>query len=344
MAELSELISEPVALIKKRAATAPTAATTLIAYVSRKRLISQHLYFLDLQTPKPDQLFDVVLPCGHILQPGNLILPSDCRLAPDDMPLTLGGAMAEAMGSEESAQLMSQIRTGHILLVTAQFDTAEHAMVCLDCSILAEPALDGWEGGVWVGEADADQYFQLDIPAESIVLVDDVAKIMALGKHLAAVSAKADSSGIGWDCEWQPNRIKGDRNPVSLLQLAVDNEVYIIDLLRCCRLDVALGDDLTETEQLLSDALSVVLSSADVIKSCLQPSMDLELLCRSYHYMPCFAKFDGVADLCELGSHAALLADVLRDDRSSLSKLCEIVLGKKLNKAEQVSLCTYVDL
>jgi hypothetical protein len=260
-----------------------------------------------------------VLPCGHILQPGNLILPSDYSLAPDDMHLTLGGAMAEAMGSVESAQLMSQIRTGHILLVTAQFDAAENAMVCLDCSILAEPELEGWEGGVWVGKADADQYFQLDIPAESIVLVDDVAKIMVLGTHLAAVSATADSSVIGLDCEWQPNRMKGDRNPVSLLQLAVDKKVYIVDLLRCCRLDVASGDNLTETEQLLSDALSVVLSSADVIKSSLQPSMDLELLCRSYQYMPCFAKFDGVVDLFELGSHAASLADVLRDDRSSLS-------------------------
>jgi 3'-5' exonuclease len=259
------------------------------------------------------------------------------------MHLTLGGAMVEAMGSEESARLMSQIRTGHILLVTAQFDAAEHAMVCLvDCSILAESALEGWEGGVWVGKADADQHFQLDIPAESTVLVDDVAKIMALGTHLAAVSATAGSSGIGLDCEWQPNRIKGDRNPVSLLQLAVDDKVYIVDLLRCCRLDVAPGDNLTETEQLLSDTLSVVLSSADVIKSSLQPSMDLELLCRSYRYMPCFAKFDGVVDLFELGSHAASLADVLRDDRSSLSKLCEIVLGEKLNKAEQVSLCTYM--
>jgi 3'-5' exonuclease len=324
MAEWSELISEPVALI---------------AYVSRKRLISQHLQFLDLQTPAPDQLLDVVLPCGHILQPGNLTLPSDYRLAPDDMHLTLGGAMAEAMGSEESAQLMSQIRTGHILLVTAQFDAAERSMVCLDCSILAEPALEGWEGGVWVGTADADQYFQLDVPAESIVLVDDVAKIRALGTHLAAVSATADSSVVGLDCEWQPNCIKGDRNPVSLLQLAVDDKVYMVDLLRCCRLDVASGDNLTETEQLLSDALSVVLSSADVIKSSLQPSMDLELLCRSYRYMPCFAKFDGIVDLFELGSHAASLADVLKYDRSSLSKLCKIVLGKKLNKAEQVSVC-----
>jgi hypothetical protein len=85
MAELSELISEPVALFKKRAASTPTEATTLIAYVSRKRLISQHLHFLDLQTPEPDQLLDVVLPCGHILQPGTLILPSDYRLALDDM-------------------------------------------------------------------------------------------------------------------------------------------------------------------------------------------------------------------------------------------------------------------
>eukprot|EP00953_Heterococcus_sp_UTEX-ZZ885_P014921 8415-Heterococcus_DN1.PRE.2 len=321
------------ALSQKRAAAGLATTSTVIALVARKRSISRHLAFIDLEAPATAQLYDVVLPCGVRLDPDALVLPDYCTLAPADLHLTMGGALTERLGGEDSAQVMSQIRAGQIVLVTATFDAAENAMVCLDCVILAEPVLEGWEAGVWVGTGDADQYLQLDIADESIVLVDDATKLSAMSTHLHTATASA--TVIGLDCEWQPARIKGDRSPASLLQLAVDNTVYVIDLLRCCRTELLAGAELSTTEQLLNDALSTLLSSAEVIKTGLQPRNDLLQLSRTYKHMPCFSGFDGVVDLFQLGTHAVSLGAVMRNDRSSLSKLSEIVLGKRLNKAEQ---------
>jgi 3'-5' exonuclease len=332
-AAISELKSKPIALSQKRAAASLATTTTLIALVARKRSISRHLAFIDLEPPATAQLYDVVLPDGFRLEPDALVLPDYCSLALNDLHLTMGGALTERLGGEDSAQVMSQIRAGQIVLVTATFDAAENAMVCLDCVILAEPVLEGWEAGVWVGTGDADQYLQLDIADESIVLVDDATKLSAMSKHLHTATASA--TVIGLDCEWQPARIKGDRSPASLLQLAVDNTVYVIDLLRCCRTELFAGAELSATEQLLNDALSTLLSSAEVIKTGLQPRNDLLQLSRTYKHMPCFSRFDGVVDLFQLGTHAVSLGAVMRNDRSSLSKLSEIVLGKRLNKAEQ---------
>ena len=335
-AAVSDLATKLVALSQKRAAAGIAATSTLIAVVARKRSISKHLHFLDLEKPAAAQLHDVVLPDGFRLEPDDLVLPDYCTLAADDLHLTMGGALTERLGDEDSARVMSQVRAGQIVLVTAIFDAAENAMVCLDCIILAEPVLEGWEAGVWIGTGDADQYLQLDIADESIVLVDDAAKLLAMSKHLHAATATA--AVIGLDCEWQPARIKGDRSPASLLQLAVDNTVYVVDLLRCCRTELTTRAELSATEQLLNDALSTLLSSAEVIKTGLQPRNDLLQLSRTYKHMPCFSKFDGVVDLFQLGTHAVSLGAVMRNDRSSLSKLSEIVLGKRLNKAEQVIL------
>ena len=70
------------------------------------------------------------------------------------------------------------------------------------------------------------QYYKLNIPKENIKLITTVDDLEHLSRTLLS-TAKV----IGFDAEWKPTMCRaGEQDRVSILQLAVEDTVYIVDL------------------------------------------------------------------------------------------------------------------
>ena len=158
------------------------------------------------------------------------------------------------------------------------------------------------------------------------------------------------------DCEWRPARVAGTpANPVCLMQLAAGERTFVVDMLHVCRpksapslasaaaasAAAAAGETtpsgFTKTEALLEEALGAVLGSPGVVKVGLGPKADFQSLVRSYPHMPCFRRVCGVVNLCHVASNASSLRGKPAEEKASLSRLCNLVLGKPLDKSEQCS-------
>lgn len=55
---------------------------------------------------------------------------------------------------------------------------------------------------------------------------------------------------------------------------------------------------------------------------------DFQSLIRSYPHMPCFRRVCGVVNLCHVASNASSLRGKPADEKASLSRLCNLVLGE----------------
>ncbi|CAN0310279.1 unnamed protein product, partial [Discosporangium mesarthrocarpum] len=62
---------------------------------------------------------------------------------------------------------------------------------------------------------------------------------------------------------------------------------------------------------------------------------DLVNLVRSYPYMPCLCRVTNIINLSTLASNAESLRGVPTKEKRSLGRLCQLVLGKALDKGEQ---------
>ena len=191
-----------------------------------------------------------------------------------------------------------------------------------------------------------------DVGDRAVVLVDDLRGVAELSEGLEALRvglADLTTTGLGWeqdaealtagcvglDCEWQPSSNGGRSNPVTLMQLAVGNsQVYLVDVMTLCR----AGCEATEPMNAEEHALNEVLGPLFAPGGCLavlgfSVDGDLSKLRRSFPHMPCFASVDALVDLSGLAGLA-----LGRGWRSgSLSKLCSLVLGKRLDKSQQCS-------
>ena len=106
------------------------------------------------------------------------------------------------------------------------------------------------------GSTDAAGYMPMLVEQDRVLLVDGPEPLARMSLELASLLASVDedaalgqgrdgagglfgSVAVGLDCEWQPDRnkaVEGARRhaPVSLLQLATSDSVYVIDLLTLC--------------------------------------------------------------------------------------------------------------
>jgi len=76
--------------------------------------------------------------------------------------------------------------------------------------------------------AFGEEYYQLNIPNNNIKLIDSIKDLEVLSKLLFS-TAKI----IGFDAEWKPVMCRaGEQDRVSILQLAVKDRVYIVDLFK----------------------------------------------------------------------------------------------------------------
>ena len=94
---------------------------------------------------------------------------------------------------------------------------------------LDEDAVEYSLGSGYAKKDELDnQYYKLKLPKEKIKLVETIKQLQILSTVLFS-SAKI----IGFDAEWKPTMCRaGEQDRVSILQLAVSEQVYIVDLFK----------------------------------------------------------------------------------------------------------------
>lgn len=187
-------------------------------------------------------------------------------------------------------------------------------------------------------------------------VVDDMADISELSdvidKSVAATAAHtsieqeemalSDAETIfnswGLDCEWQPSYTKGQETPVATLQLhhTGTGSSFLIDVQVLLNASIAEANaPMTETERMLSDALTKIFPNRYIVLLGFGVAMDLGKLAASFPHIPCFRRFENVIDLHTVSRN--LYAGSSKTYMSSLQKMVAVLLDMGLDKKEQCS-------
>mmetsp|Transcript_9703 Transcript_9703/g.23712 ORF Transcript_9703/g.23712 Transcript_9703/m.23712 type:complete len:1207 (+) Transcript_9703:189-3809(+) len=191
-----------------------------------------------------------------------------------------------------------------------------------------------------------------DTPLD-IKIVDDGDSIVAMSndvKELFSLIEKNDeiSDGLdyiaGIDCEWRPTGayaeapLEGpDDNPVALMQICPPSigKVYLVDTYRTLRPNLADTEAMTETESILSEAISAIFGSEKMIKVGYSVGVDFRKLAASFPHIPSFRNVRSVVELSTLAER--LHPKSARPRLGSLQKLTKLVLGYDIAKEQQCS-------
>lgn len=150
-----------------------------------------------------------------------------------------------------------------------------------------------------------------DLSVEEIVFVDEANGL------LEATCNIEDSKVVGIDCEWKPNYIKGQKNKVSIMQIAAGNKVYILDMIKLYN---AIPDA-------LEDCITRIFQSPSILKLGYNLQSDIHQLVHSYGKMQCFQRYEMLLDI----------QNIFKEPRGGLSGLAKKILGAGLNKTRRNS-------
>ncbi|KAF6257473.1 hypothetical protein COO60DRAFT_1701845 [Scenedesmus sp. NREL 46B-D3] len=175
-------------------------------------------------------------------------------------------------------------------------------------------------------EARRQQYMQLELPPGALLFVDDEPKL------LQATQMLAGSDAVGLDVEWKPAHAVGETSPAAVLQLATRKSAVLFDLLTLAPQHPAA----------LDACLAPLFASPEVLKLGFGLAGDLAKLAGSWPDVQAFRVVAGVLDLRPLwvaygvatkrqGGSVRLLSNV------GLTTLCSALLGKPLDKSQQMS-------
>ena len=149
---------------------------------------------------------------------------------------------------------------------------------------------------------------------------------------------------IGMDCEWRPSFMAISPNepqPILLLQICVQplKQIFLFDAQALFRPLKDPSVTMTELEELASQTLGDVFSSRRLPKVGFQLGADLRRLASSYPHIPAFRTFEGVVEVATLAKKAMQLKRErnAKYHTSSLARVTEFILGKTVNKEQQVS-------
>jgi len=149
---------------------------------------------------------------------------------------------------------------------------------------------------------------------------------------------------IGMDCEWRPSFLAdfpSQPQPILLLQISIQplKEVFLFDAQALFRPLKNPSEQMTELEAAASQTLEDMFTSQRLLKVGFQLGADLRRLASSYPHIPAFRMFNAVVEVATLAKKAMQL----RKERNSkyhttsLSRVTEFLLGKTIDKHEQVS-------
>ncbi|XP_057317369.1 exonuclease mut-7 homolog isoform X2 [Hydractinia symbiolongicarpus] len=189
----------------------------------------------------------------------------------------------------------------------------------------------------FVSEEDVlqEEYYNLKLSKDNIHMIDTAEKLNKI-MPILFVSGQI----IGFDAEWKPTMCRaGEQDRVSILQVATQTDVYIIDLFT---LYVVHG-----SEGVLEQFFFKFFTSTQVVKVGYGITGDLKILMGMYLCVKDFILHShNLVDLCEISgkitSHPQVApylyaAKKAALDEKGLSLLVNRTLGKRLNKTFQVS-------
>ncbi|CAG9312615.1 unnamed protein product [Blepharisma stoltei] len=125
---------------------------------------------------------------------------------------------------------------------------------------------------------------------------------------------------VGLDCEWKPSMVKFSENKVALLQIAFEDVVYLIDMIKL------------NTSELLNAKLEELFLNEEIVKLGISFSGDIKNVLKSYPNLTSFkVEFRPYVELLDL------YMNIYGESAGGLAGLCELVLGRSLCKGEQMS-------
>jgi hypothetical protein len=149
---------------------------------------------------------------------------------------------------------------------------------------------------------------------------------------------------IGVDCEWKPSFMMISPNepqPILLLQISVHalKQVFLFDVQALFRPLRDPSETLTELEAAASDTLLDVFSSQRLLKVGFQVVADLRRLVSSYPHIPAFRVFHSVVEISAFAKKAMQMTKTrnVRYHTTSLARVTEFLIGKSIDKQQQVS-------
>ncbi|KAJ9538267.1 hypothetical protein OSB04_031000 [Centaurea solstitialis] len=172
------------------------------------------------------------------------------------------------------------------------------------------------KGFMMAKEAEASlpriRYLHRDeLAIDDIIWVDE-----SVGLHEATCHIEG-SKVIGLDCEWKPNYVKGGNNKVSIMQIASEKTVFIIDLIKLSH----------DAPAALDSCLIRIFHSPRILKLGYNFQCDMKQLAQSYKEFDCFKHFEMLLDI----------QNIFKEPRGGLSGLTKEVLGVGLDKTRRNS-------
>jgi len=250
----------------------------------------------------------------------------------------VGRAFKEAHGTEEAAEAIRQVREGSRLrmrgriqvnprrgidLVVSEFDVLEDAeRADQPCNGTPEPPSgEGKASQTTAAPAplpSSDSYPRLHLPVPFSWI--DTPE----GAH-QVVSAVRQHSLVAIDCEWRPRPPR--KLAVALLQLAVEDHVYLIDIIGLAGGDQREGEGRGPAASILASLFEEGPSRPDTVL--LYGTQDLHQLAAA---VPSAAQLTTTAtNVMDLRKEALPLG------AKGLSQACQLLLGHSLDKSEQRS-------
>ncbi|XP_075156421.1 exonuclease mut-7 homolog [Haematobia irritans] len=169
-----------------------------------------------------------------------------------------------------------------------------------------------------------DDYLRIQLPSESIILVDTQTKFLEMLQYLEKFLL------IGFDSEWKPSM--NNDNHVSLIQLATPERVYLVDCL-----SPHLDDHMWKMMG------RRIFNNLEILKLGFSLHYDLQMLHKSLPLQLNLQATSCYLDLRDLWKRikymqiSSLPYEQISGAGESLSALTEVCLGKKLDKSNQCS-------
>ena len=157
-------------------------------------------------------------------------------------------------------------------------------------------------------------------PGHELSLPLEPSQVSFIDQEAQLDSISLQGEVVGLDCEWKPTVLKFQNCRVSLMQVAFEDRVYILDLLKL------------NQSQKLDTMLTELFQSQNTLKVGVGFINDKNLGALSYPHMKCFTG--------EIKKHIDLVhlfQEVNGASPGGLAGLCELVLGLPLSKVEQRS-------
>ncbi|VEU34764.1 unnamed protein product [Pseudo-nitzschia multistriata] len=187
-----------------------------------------------------------------------------------------------------------------------------------------------------------------------IEIVDTDESIRAMSKEISEMFSRIEEDGTqksdfldyvaGIDCEWRPTGayaealLEGpDDNPVALLQICVPSikRVYLVDTHRTLRANLAVTEQMNDSEEILAKTIGSIFGSDEMIKVGYSVAIDFRRLAASFPHISAFRDVRSVVELSTLAER--LHPKSARPSLGSLQRLTKLVLGYSVAKEQQCS-------